>query len=483
MSGARGYEARCGLGGESTWGTAVACTELFKFSSENLLESSEPLADDAITGRASRSFERPGPIRVGGQLDGKLRYPLATGLLPSLLLKHAFGSEVGTLYRNVTNESFVPLRIAAADNVELAQQITAPGTGSKTVSSVRVLLRRVGALSAGNVGLEIRADSTGDPGTVITNGTATAVAVNTITTNTFGQWVTFTFAVAPTVTGATIYHLVLTGTYTESATDNLEVGTEDVASAGGFEIKDAAWANTTTKNLNARWYTSTFSDTFLFANGLTGLGLTAALDKTSGGVHEFTGLKVSKLTLNGDPDRGVMLQADLIGKQRSSSPTNTAGILAGLLNTRPPVGFTDLNFRIGDQADVLAAGDELAIRDFEYTQSWDLDQVNTSGGRTVIEPENAHRTVDFSFLVPRFTTSQYHTWAQAGTRLQARLQWTDGSNYLTLNIPELLLQPAVEAPVSGPQPLTVRVKGRCYQNTANSVMNIEDEAELTLTNV
>lgn len=91
MSGARGYEARCGLGEETTWGTSVACTELFKFSSESINETSEPLPDDAITGRASRSFERPGPIKVGGQLDAKFRYPLATGLLPALLLKHAFG--------------------------------------------------------------------------------------------------------------------------------------------------------------------------------------------------------------------------------------------------------------------------------------------------------------------------------------------------------------------------------------------------------
>ena len=483
MSGARGYEARCGLGEEGTWGTSVVCTELFKFSSESINETSEPLPDDAITGRASRSFERPGPIKVGGQLDAKFRYPLATGVLPALLLKHAFGSEVGTLYRNVTNESFVPLRVAAADNVELAQQRTIPGTGSKTVASVRVLLRRIGTLTAGNVGLEIRTDTAGNPNTPVTNGTSIAVPVNTITTDTFGQWVTFTFAVAPTVTGGTIYHLVLTGTYTASATNAIEVGTEDVASGGGFEIFDAAWADSATKNMNARFYSSTFSDTFLFANGLTGMGLTAAFDKTAGGIHEYSGIKISSLTISGDPDKGVTMQADVIGQQRSSSPTNTTGILAGLINTRPPVGFTDLNLRIGVQSAALGVPEEVAIRDFEFKLAWDLDQINTSGGRQIIEPENTFRTVDFSFLVPRFTTVQYHTWAKDGTRLQVRLQFTDGTNFLTLNIPEFLIQPTVEAPVSGPQPLNVRVRGRCYQNSANSIMQVQDEAELTLTNV
>lgn len=483
MPGVKGYEARCGLGEESTWGTPVACTEQLRFNTESIEESSEPLVSDAISGRPSRSIETLGPIRVGGTVSARLRYPVAGAAVPSLLLKHAFGQQFGVLYRNILNESWVALRTGASSNVELAQQIPVPGSGSKTVARVRVLVRRRGTLSTGTVSVEIRADSAGAPGAVITNGTSQAVAVNTITTADFGQWVDFTFAVAPTVTGGTIYHIVVFGTYTADATNNLEVGTEDVASGGGFEEFDAAWTDVATKNLNARWYASNFADLYPLATKLDGLGLTVAFDKTDAGIFEFNGCKVSGLTLRGSPADGCILEASVIGKQRNATPTNTAAILAGLLNTDPSVQFTDLNFRIGDQADPLAAGDEVQISAYELRLGWDLDQINASGGRFIIEPLNTLRTVEFQFTVPRFTSQQYHTWQNAGTKLQARLAFTNGSRSITILLPNLLLQPSVGAQVQGPQPMTVQVRATAYQNDSNSVMRVEDELEIALLNV
>lgn len=484
MSGVLGFESRLGLGEESTWGTKVAATELVRHTSENVQESSTPIADDGMNGRASRAFERAGPIRVGGQVQGLLRYPDGAVAEPSLLLKHHFGDRQGILYRNALNEGWVALRAGAADNVELAFQLTVPGSGSKTVSKLLVLLRRRNALVSGNLAIEIQGNSGGDPdGTPIANGTSTNVAVNMVTLDDFGQWVEFTFAVAPVLTGGTIYHIVLTGTYSASATDNIEVGHETVGSGGNFEIFDAAWADDATKNMNARLYTSAHGDSFLYANRLTGKGLTMAVDKSPAGVHEHVGCKVGTLTLRGDPDAAVVQLADVIGKERSATPQNTSAILAGLINLRPSVAFTDLNFRIGDQADALDSNDEFQIRDFEFRTTWDLDQINTSGGRGIIEPENAHRTVEFTFSLARFVSNQFHTWAQAGTKLQIRLYFTDGTNHFTLLVPEFVIQPTVDAPVAGAGPLTVTIRGRCYQNTANSPMRVQDEAEIVLANV
>lgn len=484
MPASRGFLAKAGIGEESTWGTAVAATERILMKTANARETEQPLADTVITGSAAKEDESPGPITAPIDLATRMYYPDATVVNPFLLLKHGMGEQVGTLYRNVINEAWVALRVSGSDNVELAQAVTVAGSGTKIVQSVRLLLRKRGTLPSGNLAVEIQGDSAGAPdGTPIANGTSTNVAVTGVTLDDFGIWITFTFAVAPTVTGGTAYHVVLTGTYTADAANNIEMGVETVASGGGFEIFDASWADSATQNMNLRWYTSSFTDTFLPINDLEGLGLTYAEDKGGPGVFEFAGAKVASWELSGTPTEGLTFTATMASKERSGSPTNTAAGLAALQVIRTKIPFTDLVAWIGDQADVLAVADAVNITSFRLSVNHDMDSVNTNGGRTIIEPLNSQRTVALELVMPRFATAQFHTWQKARTPLQVRLHFNGTTQFLTTNLAHVVLEPEVDAGIQGPGPLQITVRGNAKRNISNRVMRLHDDMEMTLTNV
>jgi len=484
MPASRGFLAKAGIGEEGTWGTPVAATERILMKTSNARETEQPLADNVITGSAAKEDESPGPITAPIALSTRMYYPDPTVVNPFLMLKHGMGEQVGTLFRNVINESWVPLRIGATDNVELAQAVTVPGSGSQTVESVRLLLRRRGTLAAGNLAVEIQGDAAGSPdGTPIANGTSQNVVVTSVTLDNFGLWLTFSFAVAPVVTGGTIYHVVLSGTYTADGTNNIEVGTEAVPSGGGFELLDVSWADNALKNMNLRWYTSSFTDTFLFLNELEGLGLTYAEDKGGPGVFEFGGAKIASWELTGTPTEGLTFTATMAAKERSAAPVNTAAGLDALSVIRTKLPFTDLVAWIGDQADVLVTGDAVSITSFRLSVNHDLDSVNTNGGRTVIEPLNSQRTVELELVMPRFSTAQFHTWQKARTPLQVRLHFNGTTQFLTINLAHFILEPEVDAGIQGPGPLQITVRGKAKRNTANSVMRLHDDMEVTLTDV
>ncbi|MFH0776406.1 MAG: LamG-like jellyroll fold domain-containing protein, partial [Patescibacteria group bacterium] len=144
-------------------------------------------------------------------------------------------------YTPENRDTDIPLRLAAEDNVELAQQFQVSSAG--TVPAVSLWLKKVG-LPTGDISLEIQTDTDGLPsGSAVADGTATAIAVDSLSAQDY-QWVTFNFPTAPSLTAGTIYHLVLQGTFAASAENNLvwaaDTNSPDYAD-GTNEIKDAAW--------------------------------------------------------------------------------------------------------------------------------------------------------------------------------------------------------------------------------------------------
>lgn len=162
------------------------------------------------------------------------------------------------------------LREGASTNTKLALKFTQGG--ARSIKRVSLWLDKEGTLTAGKkLTLTIETDSTANPSnTAVTNGTSNTVDIDTEVSTTAG-WVTFTFAKPVDLSDATVYHLVLSGDYTASGTNNVRWYSKTVASGGTFNTSTdgTTWAGVTaTESLMAYADQYTFSD-------LTGGGFTA----------------------------------------------------------------------------------------------------------------------------------------------------------------------------------------------------------------
>ena len=144
------------------------------------------------------------------------------------------------------------LRDAGASNVEFAIPFT-PSV-NMTVYSARIQLSRLGN-PTGSVSVALQADAAGDP-----SGTDLFVsrAVNAANISTSRGEVAFFFDVGCDLTGSTQYWIVISGTYTASLTDCIQVHYDTATS--NCKYYDAAWAVMTNQNLWFRVEYLTFTD-------------------------------------------------------------------------------------------------------------------------------------------------------------------------------------------------------------------------------
>jgi hypothetical protein len=145
------------------------------------------------------------------------------------------------------------LREGASTKVRLAQQFTS-GT-SEVVTAAYLRLQRNGTLPAGaKVWVQIETDSAGAPsGTAVTGYVSNQVEAAHIGSSAY-ETVTFGFAGNPSaLTDATVFHLVLYGDYTESATNNIQWSADSIGSGGFKETWDGTtWTDDATENMNCK---------------------------------------------------------------------------------------------------------------------------------------------------------------------------------------------------------------------------------------
>ena len=140
-------------------------------------------------------------------------------------------------------DTSLELREGASTNVKLANKFVVAST-IEGIPKIGLLLKQVGSVS-GNVFITLEADSSGDP-----SGTAlhTSANVDASTISTSFEHVEFTFAVEPVLTAAT-YWIVLQGTYTASASVNIEWGVDTVSADGLISKYDGTnWSAVTTQS-------------------------------------------------------------------------------------------------------------------------------------------------------------------------------------------------------------------------------------------
>ena len=130
-------------------------------------------------------------------------------------------------------DTWVPLRNGGSDNVELAHKFTTVGGSTPTFYSVTMRLREEGTVAAAKyVWVAIDDDSSG-PNTSI--WTSYKVLAADISTATNGELVTFYVRGGATsaLTASTVYYATLSGDYSASATNQIQLHVDTVSASGG----------------------------------------------------------------------------------------------------------------------------------------------------------------------------------------------------------------------------------------------------------
>ena len=190
--------------------------------------------------------------------------------------------------------------------------------------------------------------------------------------------------------------------------------------------------------------------------------------------------KINELTIEGQKNEGVKISIGLVGKQITRSATAFPALS---ISSQSRVLFSQLTYRIGNQDDALAGGDELEISSFRIHINNNLaDDHGTNAQRTILEANrNGFRTVEFEIGFDRYASDAMFDWFDAGTKLQSDLTFTDGSATWLIEIPEIIINGEPGAPIGGPEIIAESVPMSCYRNTSNTPMTaIDDEVRMTL---
>ena len=180
---------------------------------------------------------------------------------------------------------------------------------------------------------------------------------------------------------------------------------------------------------------------------------------------EIVSAKFNTFSLTGQAGGKIMFSTDVIGqtllRTGDAGITNAIAAVTALSNTTQPenIAFDDLIFRIGDQSDALASGDQYKISDFELSGNnalsepdWStVDSVHTNNLLTLEPIRNGQREINLKIGLPRYDSDQLFTWLNNGTALQADLKFSSGSYYFNIFLPNIKIMGDPAAPISGPE--------------------------------
>jgi len=209
-------------------------------------------------------------------------------------------------------------------------------------------------------------------------------------------------------------------------------------------------------------------------------------------VWEIPGAKVNTLEISGEADSKIVFTAGIIGKTLlrtgDTGIVNNTAAFDAISYTDPTVlTFKDAVFRIGDQVDALAAGDQVTIDQFTFTINNNLtdpqfaseDASHTDADLTLEPVRNGFREVTLKIRIPRYTSDQLFTWDKNGTALQADLKFTVGSYQFNLLIPHLQINESPKASVGGVEVYPIEVSFQLFKNNSNSFMTFQDGTAIT----
>lgn len=205
-------------------------------------------------------------------------------------------------------------------------------------------------------------------------------------------------------------------------------------------------------------------------------------------VHEFAGCKIDTMKISGEANKPLDIELGGAGKVLDlASAVNTSVVLTGLdtEDAAAKIMFSDLEFKIAAQADILSGESEKGIGSFELNLSNNLalDQFDNRA-TTILEPErNGIREVKFSFKVPRYEADTYLDWRDADTALHAYLKFTAGDYMFDIHLPDIKIDKA-DAAIGGAGLIEQNIECTCHRDPGSDSTSytVTDELEIDVTN-
>lgn len=196
------------------------------------------------------------------------------------------------------------------------------------------------------------------------------------------------------------------------------------------------------------------------------------------GRHRVGANVFHKMVISGAKDEICKIAFDAFARSFDVSGTAFPGISpAAMTKTR----FTDMAFRIGDQANALAGGDAVEIESFEITLDRSMKLDDYVNDQTPIQPvEGDFRVCGFNIKLPRYAADTFIDWKEADTPLQADFIFTRGAESITIQLTEVRVTGGFDSPIGGPNPLTVEGELEAYRGGAHGYMYAGNEMKITI---
>lgn len=222
---------------------------------------------------------------------------------------------------------------------------------------------------------------------------------------------------------------------------------------------------------------------------------TAAFDKgmSATDTWEYIGVMVSSLTISGNSGEFITASAELAGTQFVYSGTeNTPTELQALPEDLPTLlMFSDLTFRLGNQAGALASTDETGISSFTLTINNNLsdaqqatpddtnafDYDHTDSKEPLKPVRNGFREVTFEITLPRYEADTLLDFWSNETPLQADLKFASGTNQFNIYLPHIKIE-HISAPVQGAEAIEQVVTFRCLKANSATDVTFTDSAAI-----
>ena len=216
-------------------------------------------------------------------------------------------------------------------------------------------------------------------------------------------------------------------------------------------------------------------DHYLIQDDLDGEGITLAMDKQVA-VFEFTGFKGSTFSLTGTPADGIRVSLDGFATGVDlASAINTSVVLQALTNSDINIQFSDLELLIGDLTNPLASpGDKVKITDFTLELNRNLEALEVNEKTLEEAIEGSWRTSTFNFTIGRYDDTigtQFRTWHDNHTFVQALLTFTLGTNNYKLYLPKMLIANPGPANLGGPGVVPLEIETTLHTNKDNTNTN------------
>lgn len=198
--------------------------------------------------------------------------------------------------------------------------------------------------------------------------------------------------------------------------------------------------------------------------------------------------KLTKLVISGEKDQAVKVVGDWVFRDIDRNATAFPAL--SLTGARNKVRFEDMQFRLADLGDAIAAGDILKIESFEL----ELDRVLVTDDYTTKDatagsekwPEepipNGFIAASLKFKLPRYASdADVIAFKEADTTLQTDLTFTRSGETLVIELPHGKVLDGFDAQIGGPERVQNEGTLKLYRPASTNPMYTGGQARITFT--